>query len=370
MLTTASVQKLKPQAKRVEIHDANGLYLVIQPSGKKSWAYRYRVNGKSRKLTLGGWPGLGVAEARKKAAEAAVEVHHGEDPVTERKRQTGSVLNAVLDEFIRQHVSTLRSADEVVRNLNKHVRPRLGMKSIYELKRSDVAHMLTEIAMDSGPVMADRVLAYFGKALNWQSLRDDRFVNPIVRGMARVKPAERARRRVLDDDELRQLWRAVEKMGGQTERYVKALLLTACRRKELAFMRPEEIVGDLLIIPGERYKNKQEHVVPLVGDVKRLMGGGFRVSNFSGLKNRIDAELPIAHWTFHDLRRTARSLMSRAGVDVDIAERCLGHTIQGVRGIYDRHSFLEEKRAAFEKLGRLVERIVNPQTDNVVRLSA
>jgi integrase len=122
------------------------------------------------------------------------------------------------------------------------------------------------------------------------------------------------------------------------------------------------------VIPASRYKNKSEHVVPLVGEVKRLIGDGFSIANFTLLKQRIDAELDIAHWTFHDLRRTARSLMSRAGVDADIAERCLGHTIGGVRGIYDRHSFLEEKRSAFEKLARMVDSILNPPTGNVIAL--
>jgi hypothetical protein len=102
VITAAVAQKLKPQSKRVEVHDANGLYLVIQPSGKKSWAYRYRVDGKSRKLTLGSYPAIGLAEARQKAAEAAVKVQRGNDPIVARKRQTGSILNAVLDEFIQQ----------------------------------------------------------------------------------------------------------------------------------------------------------------------------------------------------------------------------------------------------------------------------
>jgi integrase len=254
-----------------------------------------------------------------------------------------------------------------VQALDRHVRPRLGNKSIYDLRRSDIADLLTRVSETAGPVAADRILAYVSKAFNWQALRDDTFVNPIVRGMAKTKPIERARRRVLDDEEIRQLWSALGRIGGETERYVKALFLTACRRNEVADVRQEEIVGDLLIIPAARYKNKQEHVVPLVGDVRRLIGDGFGSKNFSELKNRIDAELDIPHWTFHDLRRTARSLMSRAGVDADIAERCLGHTIQGVRGIYDRHSFLEEKREAFAKLAGLVERIVNPQS-NVVAL--
>ena len=73
-------------------------------------------------------------------------------------------------------------------------------------------------------------------------------------------------------------------------------------------------------------------------------------------------------WTLHDLRRTARSLMSRAGVSADVAERCLGHVISGVRGTYDRHAYFDEKKRAFEGLAALVERIINPPVANVIPL--
>ena len=207
-LTDAAAIKRKPFDKRIEVHDGNGLYLVIQPSGAKSWAYRYRIDGKSRKLTLGtllvgkadrdaegDLPALSVSEARQRASAAAVKVQRGGDPIVEKKQKTArtnNTVDAMLDAFVADHVSGLRSGDQVVRGLNVYVRPRIGSKSIYDLQRSDITSMLNEIKEQNGPVMADRVLAYIRKAFNWQAVQDDEFKSPIVRGMAKTKPAERS----------------------------------------------------------------------------------------------------------------------------------------------------------------------------------
>lgn len=405
-LTDAAAIKRKPSDKRIEVHDGNGLYLVIQPSGAKSWAYRYRVGGKSRKLTLGtlligkadkdaegDLPALSVSEARQRASAAAVKVQRGGDPIVEKKlktARTSNTVDAMLDAFVADHVSGLRSGDQVVRGLNVYVRPRIGGKSIYDLQRSDITSMLNEVKEEHGPVMADRVLAYVRKAFNWQAIQDDEFKSPIVPGMAKTKPAERSRKRVLADDEIRDVWAALERFDGLGcfPRYVKSLLLSVTRRKEAAAMHTDEIDGDLWTIPAARYKNKRDHVVPITQALRSLIGDhkGFVFSTTDGEKpfvaysqckselDQIIADIrkaegrpPMKQWQFHDLRRTGRSLMSRAKVDSDHAERCMGHVIGGVRETYDRYEYLEEKKAAFAKLEGLLAVILNPQA-NVVAL--
>jgi integrase len=125
-------------------------------------------------------------------------------------------------------------------------------------------------------------------------------------------------------------------------------------------------------------KANLEHVVPLspaartiidsmpeLGAFVFTIDGRRATSNFAADKRRFDEVSGVSNWRIHDLRRTARSLMSRAGVTPDIAERCLAHTIGGVRGVYDRYAFHKEKKQAFESLAELVAHIVNP-TDNVV----
>jgi len=239
-------------------------------------------------------------------------------------------------------------------------------------------------------VMADRVLAYIRKAFNWQAVQDDEFKSPIVPGMAKTKPAERSRKRVLADDEIRDVWAALERFDGLAcfPRYVKSLLLSVTRRKEAAAMHTDEIDGDLWTIPAARYKNKRDHVIPITPALRSLIGNhkGFVFSTtdgekpfvaFSQCKSELDQIIadirnaegrpPMKQWQFHDLRRTGRSLMSRAKVDSDHAERCMGHVIGGVRETYDRYEYLEEKKAAFEKLAGLLAVILNPQA-NVVAL--
>jgi integrase len=227
--------------------------------------------------------------------------------------------------------------------------------------------------------MANNTLAHIRKIMNWHSTRTDDFRSPIVRGMARTKPKERARDRILTDDELRKVWKAAEASTGPFGYLVRFITLTATRRNEAARMPDTELSGDKWIIPGARYKTKIDHVVPLsqaardlLASIPRIDGvpyvfttGRGPIGGFTKFKDAFDEDCGVSDWTIHDLRRTARSLMSRAGVDADHAERCLGHVIGGVRGTYDRYAYHAEKKAAFEALAAQVDRIINPQ-DNVI----
>jgi integrase len=212
-----------------------------------------------------------------------------------------------------------------------------------------------------------------------------------VKGMARTKPTERARTRVLSDDELRIVWPLLSD-AGTFGALLKTLLLTAQRRDEVANMSWTEIAADgIWTIPAERYKTKRSNHVPLSTAARRVieaqpqMDGCDYVfpsrtnTSFSGFGKRkaaLDKALQQAlqkhkragetaaeslpNWTLHDLRRTAKTLMARAGVRPDISERVLGHVIAGVEGTYDRHSYADEKRDALEKLATVIERILNP----------
>jgi integrase len=218
--------------------------------------------------------------------------------------------------------------------------------------------------------------------MNWHASRDDDFRSPVVRGMGRVKPKETARSRILTDDELRAAWKASSEGRGAFPAFIKFLLLTAARRAEAARMSWDEIENEDWILPAARNKTKQELARPLskttikllaslprfqncafvfTSDGKRALGG------FSKAKRAFDQQCGVTGWTLHDLRRTARSLMSRAGVNADVAERCLGHVIPGVRGVYDRHHYRNEMTNAYEALAAQIDRIIDPQ-DNVRQL--
>src|SRR5262249_16175094 len=256
---------------------------------------------------------------------------------------------------------------------NRLVKPRIGKLGIYEVRRSHIIKMLDEIEDVNGPVAADRTLAYLRKALNWYATRDDQFNVPVVRGMARIKPKERARTRVLSDDEIRALWPELAK-AGTFGAFTKTLLLTAQRRDEVTHMSRTEIGSDgIWTIPAERYKTKCANFVPLSKAALAIIAAQPAIDRidyvfssraktpflgFSKSKAALDKAVlaamqkrakkgakvePIPNWTLHDLRRTAKTLMARAGVRPDISERVLGHVI-GVEGTYDRHSYADEKR--------------------------
>lgn len=400
-ITKSGIDQLKPGQ---IIADSNPVGFVARrlPSGAVTYGFRYRDKASGRQR----WVGLGMHgeitpdQARKKALKTAAQVREGDKPVSasqaaaKRRQASAHTLDAMLDNFLARHVRpTLRSAHEIERAFRVYVRPRLGRKSIHDLRRSDIVELLDTVEDNNGPVMADRVLAHLRKAFNWHATRDDQFSPPMVRGMARTKASERARSRVLDDQEIRDLWTALDMLGDDVPAcfpaFVRTLLLTGQRRENTATMRSTELSDEGWLIPAEKFKTKREHLVPLTDNVLSLIGpqqktgfvfssdGGKRpFSGFSKAKRALDAKIAeirkaskrpaMPHWTYHDLRRTARSLMSRAGVDPDIAERVLGHVIPGVRGVYDRHAYRNEKAAALKKLAALVDRIVRADDATVI----
>jgi integrase len=396
----------------------SGFAVRVTSAGTKSFVWFHRVDGRPHLETLGRWDenrkggDLTVLAAIVAAQARAKAVRNGDGdarPARTRRMQDGSKVEGLnvagmLDMFIERYAKKekkLRSADQYENAFDRLVKPDIGNYGIYELRRAHVVSMLDDIADERGLVMADRTLAYFRKACNWYALRDDQFSSPIVPGMARND--SETRERVLDDDEIRDLWAALEivqDVPACYPRFVKSILLCATRRNEAAQMHSTEIDGDIWVIPGERYKRLPkhracDHVIPLTAAARELLGekptakrnswfifsttdGEKPFSGFSKSKRELDKAIEkirkqkgleaMPAFRLHDLRRTARTLMSRAGVPADHAERCLGHIIGGVRGVYDRHEYLEEKKKAFEALETLVTQILNP-VPNVTQLA-
>ena len=345
-LTDIAIRNLKPRADRYEISDpgSRGLYIVVFPSRKKSFVVRYRFNGQHRKLTL--QSGVSLAAARKLTADAMHEIAQGRDPVEAKKeaktKAATSALNTlanVCDEYIRREHGKLRTARDRERRLNKVVLPVLGNRQIDSIKRSEVVRLLDKIEDTSGQRSADVVLQILRRIFNWHSLRDDHFHSPIVRGMGRYDLKANTRTRILADDEIRKIWQAAEGNGCYGA-FIRFLIFSSARRNEAAGMRWDEIENGVWTLPASRSKTGVEIVRPLskaaleiVKSQPRLGGdhvfgfdGRRPLNNFTRRKNAFDAKCGFSDWTQHDLRRTARTLLSRAGVDHDIAERCLGHS--------------------------------------------
>jgi integrase len=386
-------------------------------SRRKIWAVR--IDGSRTGLTL--------AQAHSEARKLAGDVERGADPVKqlreERRKQEGALattLKAICeDHLIREcgmkrdgggkatFSGKLRSAKQRLKVFERLVYPdKIGACQIHGIKRSQFVKLLDKVEDERGPRMAHVLGAYLSRVCSWYARRDDSYSSPFVRGMAaRVRPKERAGKRVLDDQEIRDLWAALD--AGSKDipdcfaRLVRTLLLTATRRDEAArtswaeieHLRHDDCRGDVLTIPGSRMKGKLDHAVPLTPAVLDLIsgrpkdaktrpfvfsttGGTKPFSGYSKAKAALDREIAklrerdgrdsMPAWRLHDLRRTSKTLMIRAGVRPDISERVLGHAIPGVEGVYDRWGYLPEKSDALTQLAALIDRIVTPPADNIV----
>jgi integrase len=323
--------------------------------------------------------GLSLDKARREARAVIGAVTKGGDPLADQRRAARAAentLQAVAEEFLTREGARFRSNDQRRATLERLIFPKLGARQIGEIRRSEITRLLDKIADERGPVMADSALASLRRIMNWHETRSDDFNSPIRRGMARTSTTDRRRQRILNDDELRAVWRAVEAHPTAFGYLVQFLLLTAARRNEAARMKRSELSGTEWTIPQERYKTGFELLIPLsraaqavlhktpkIGSTFMFTNDGKRpLAGFSKAKRAFDEACGVQNWTLHDLRRTARSLMSRAGITSDHAERCLGHVMSG-RGTYDKHGYQDEKRHAFEALASLVERIVDPKAN-------
>jgi integrase len=405
-LTVLAVEKAKATTVRREVPDVlAGLYLVVQPSGAKSWAVRYRAAGKPRKYTIGSYPAIDLASARDLARKTLVAVAEGRDPAQEKMaRKTPAerdTVEKVAAEFIQRHVranTRPSTAREVVRLLEKEIVPAWKGRLITEIGRRDIIELMDRLRDRGVGVMANRVFSVVRKLFNWAVSRDIVAVSPCT--ALRPLVPEISRDRLLDDGEIKLFWQAADRLGYPFGRLFQLLLLTGGRLSEVSDMTASELRLDerLWIIPKERAKNGVIHEVPLsdaaleiIQALPRIAGshgylftttGETPVSGFSRAKANLDkamadlaaGEEPIPEWRTHDLRRTVASGMAKLGVALPVIEKCLAHvsgSFAGIVGVYQLHDFRAEKRRALDAWGRHVESIVRGEAAaNVVPLRA
>lgn len=401
-LTTKTIEAIKPDpARRIEVPDPAlaGLYLVVQSTGVKSWALRYRQAGRPTKLTLGRWPILGLAEARAAASEAIGKVERGDDPAREKKTTKAARLAAELDGrdkvstllalFDKRHLSGLKSGKLIRRELDRHVGEPWGNRDLQAITKRDIIDLLERIADTGRVVTSNRVRAYLNKFLNWAVERDIIPANPAfgVKSVAR----ETSRDRVLSDDEVRWFFAACDALGAPWGPFGKMLLLTGQRLNEVAQITLDEIHGSVWHLPSGRTKNGRAHGVPLSGSALEVLNsldrvagpdgkvrfffttnGATPVSGFhkargliaAGMEKAAEKErgepVTIPHWTFHDLRRTAATGMARLGIPVRVTEAVLNHvsgTGGGLVAVYQLHDFADEKCHALEAWAQFLRKL-------------
>jgi integrase len=408
-LTDLFVERVKaPERGRVEYFDAafGGLALRITEKGHKSWSLYYRVGTRQRRFTIGSYPAIKPAQARREAGAALEHVRQGGDPA-EEKRQcrlltipgADTFAAAVGDYLDRARRNTAPSTfKEMKRVLEREFVSVWQNRPVAAITRGDINWVIDRIIARGAEIQANRALAHIRTFFNWTVERGRLSASPVI-GM-RPPTKEGTRDRVLSDDEIRWLCKACEVVGWPFGPLVKLLLLTAQRRDEVAGLARAEI--DLenrsWTMPREKAKNKRAHEVHLSAPAMEViaavphMGSGLvftstgttPVSGFSRAKRRLDAAMllakrhelgakcePIPPWILHDLRRTAATGMARLNVPPHVVDKVLNHTsgkIRGVAAIYNRYEYIEERRAALEAWGRHVENLVKPPAANVIAL--
>jgi integrase len=450
-LTAAAVLRFTPGAKRRRIPDPGmrSLFLIVEPSGRKSWAMRFRVGGnRITKMTLGpcdltgkemqAEPIIGQPLTLAAARQLATQVHRqralGHDPSADAKatkaRQRAVVIEAASNtfaaaakEFIEQHASRkTRRWQEQARLLGyqptasgleiipKGLAARWSDKAVSSIDGHDIHGIVAETRERGAPGLerrSDEPTESRARAMLSVLSRLYRFLvqhrrvetNPCL-GVHRPD-APKARERVLRADELRWFWTSTEKLPAPWAALLKILVLTGCRRDEIAELRWDELSDDfsVLHLKGERTKNGKAHeiVLPtsardLIRSVKRVEASPFvftgatgitPISGWSKSKHRLDAlmlaqarkdrgnDVEIEAWRIHDLRRTAASGMQKLGIRSEVIERALNHisgSFRGVAGIYQRDPMTDEVREALARWAKHLHAVVSGQPDNVVTL--
>jgi integrase len=413
VLTDAKVRSLRPDADEYVQGDlaVPGLGVRVRPSGSPVYVVMRRLAGeaKPRRVTLGRVGDISLADAREKAREATAALRRGVDVNAEKRRETiarkaerarvrqieaetgyaPGTFGETAGRYIAQECASLRRGAEVAAIIRARLLPRWGDRPIDEMRRRDLAELLDPIIAEGKLQAAHKVREVALRVLNWAADRGDIEINYLAsasRGRKRAGILRRSRRdRVLGDDEIRSIWGAcdlVRPFGA----IVRLALLLGQRRDEIAGMEWAELDLDagLWVIPAGRYKTGIEHAVPLPASAVALIRSlprtcdryvfstrpGTRFSGYSKGKAALDRWAEIDGWRLHDARRTVRTGLAALRIDPDTAERVLGHVIGGVRGVYDRHAYLDEKRDALERWAAHLAGIINPPPKNVINLRA
>jgi len=376
-LTDLSIRKLKPKVKRYEVLDVNGLVLRILPTGSKVWTYRYVIDSKPKRMTLGRYPSLSLAQAREKHALALQEVEKGIDPSSKVKKDKANLkaeptFKDLLDEFWKKELQHSPTAYERKRLVEKDALPSWTSRRVSSINRRDAVLLIAEVR-ERAPITANRLQGVLVRMFNFASERGIIDFSPLA-GMRRGK--ENSRSRTLTDEEIKILWSGLDLDNADIDIYclsklaLKAILLSGQRPGEVVGMRSEHIDGEWWVIPAELTKTREENRVPILPMLADVIQQAKVFSSdspyiFRSPREKDDQERPLTvgtlsnairrhrakmgiteKFTPHDLRRTLRTRLAEIGVSDMVAERILGHKLQGVLGIYNRHSYDVEKKQA------------------------
>ena len=382
-LTELLVRNLKPEATTYQVWDdrQHGLAIRVQPTGSKSWYVVYSLRGRVRWYHLGNANALGLADARKLAAEVMLDVIRGKDPAAERKAERGAgtfadLAERYVEQYAKRHNRSWEQADKLVR---RYLLPKWGKLQATTISRADVKVLMAKI---EAPILANQVLAHASAIFSWAMKQEIVAVNP-CRGVDRNE--SRSRERILADSEVPRFWAAFDDAGLVASCALKTLLLTGQRPGEVTNMRREHLVDGWWEMPGKPVpelgwpgtKNGASHRVWLptpVWEVFAELDDGAAIGFvFPGLANSkqlaaamraICRKLGVGEKvTPHDLRRTHGSTITGLGFGRDAMNRVQNHIEGGIADVYDQHKYAEENKRVMETVAGKIVTLATGETD-------
>jgi len=408
-LTDKQIANLKPKIYRYEVMDGHGLFVRVSHTGNKTWVFRYRFGDalKPRRMTLGTYPRMTLASARELHARAMQDLQKGIDPgaveqAEKTKRKAEPTFKDLLEEFWITELSKTPSGSARRKLVERDALPVWSSHKVTSIKRREAVILLDGVR-DRAPITANRLQSVLVRMFNFASERGIIEFSPLA-GMKRGK--EKARSRILTDAETKQLWSALDLENKSTDIYaptklaLKMILLSGQRPGEVCGMALDEITNEKWTIPETRTKNGEVQDVPLtpmmqeIIEQARVYAGQSRyvftsprspLYNFKKPEKAKPKDDDVAlgrvalsralqrNWTAmgiksqftpHDLRRTLRTRLAELGVSDIVAERVLGHKLQGMLAIYNRHDYFVEKRQALERWENRLREILEMPDEN------
>ena len=353
-----------------------GLSLKLTKQGVKSFSYTFRLGAKTGRITLGHYPDVSLKEARDQVEELRKLVALGTDPrqaKAENKQRQRNTVEEMAGQFIEKYAKVKnKSWRQAESNLRLHLLPALGAHPVASVRRRDIHDILDRLIAEGKGTTANRALAHIKKFFGWLVERDHLEHSPADHIK---KPFnERPRERALTDSEIRAIWRASKALSWPYRAWVMLSLLCGQREAETASIRRSQIEGANWLLATTDTKNKRQSVIPLsrqaealVGDLTKGEGeyllstgrvGDQPINGFSKLKAQLDQLSGVKEWRLHDLRAAVATNLGKLGYDRFLIKRVLNHTDKDVTAIYDRYSYLEEKREALQKWADRLDEIV------------
>lgn len=384
MLTDTKLRNLKPQDKLYKVNDRDGLYVAVTLTGTISFRYNYTIHGRQETITFGryGLGGITLAEAREQLGEAKKMIAAGKSPAKEKARDKARVKDAeTFDAWAQKWLRGYQMADST-RDMRRSVYerellPKFGKMKLDEINHEDLRALTDAIVERGAPATAVHVREVVLQVYRWAIERGQKVENPaeLVRpaSIARFEPRDRA----LTPDEIGLMYQYIERIGTtpSIRAAAKLLLLTMVRKSELTNAKWGEIsfIEALWTIPKERMKRRNPHLIFLSQQALDIF---IALKTFSGgseyvLPSRYDIDTPMSSATLnqvltltyklaqkegkplckfgpHDLRRTASTLLHEAGYNSDWIEKCLAHEQRGVRAVYNKAEYREQRASMLQ----------------------